>query len=124
MKIRTLIGSTLLVGAMGLGTAGTAQAEHGHISIRLTDHSSYCPLHPGSRYYGNRHHDHGHHYGLYRRALKRHNRHHRGHAAYHHDRHEEQDGHGRRDRRHERDDDHDGDNHHRSSRRTGIGYTG
>ncbi len=118
MKIRTLIGSTLLVGTMGLGMTGTAQAENGYISIRLNGHTDYCPLHSGNRYYSDRHHDHGHHYGWYRRALKRHYRHPREHAAYHHDEHEDQD------RHHEQHDDHDGDNHHRSSRRTGIGYTG
>jgi hypothetical protein len=124
MKIRTLIGSTLLVGTMGLGMTGTAQAENGYFSIHLNDHTDYCPLHSGHHYYSDRHHEHGHHYGLYRSALKRHYRHHREHTAYHHDGDEDQNRHGHRDRHHEQYDDHDGDNHHQSSRRNGIGYTG
>lgn len=112
MKIRTLICSTLLAGTMGLGMAGTAQADSSY-SIRLYDREHYCPLQPGYRHH--RRHDRGHHHRLHWKAPRRH---HHEHDAY------QQHRRGYQDRHHKRHDDRDGDSRHRSSYGTGIGYTG
>jgi len=108
MKISTLISSTLLIGAMGMGMAGTAQADGGYYGHERDDHR---PL----QY---RHHDRHHPWWLHRKALQNHHGHHRQHMDYYHDRC------AYHDRHQGRHDHHEDDYYHRSSYRTGVGYTG
>lgn len=108
MKISTLISSTLLICAMGIGMAGTAQADGGYYGHGRDSHR---PLH-------DRHHDRHHRWGLHRKALQNHHGHHREHKTYYHDRCAGQD---RHQGRHDHQDD---DHYHRSSYWIGVGYTG
>jgi hypothetical protein len=113
MKISTLLGSTLLIGTLGLGLSTSAQAHSSYLDIHLYGSDHYIPLHYGYHYRKHRHHrhhGHGHHHRTYRKAPRHHYRHH--------------DRHGQQNRHHERYDDHAGKDRHHSSHRTGIGYTG
>jgi len=84
MKIRLLIGSTLLAAGLAVGSSTPVQAHESVLLLRLYDVDGYYPGH-----YLNRYHDGRYYHSRGVKSLRRHHwRHHdtNRHGGHHHDR--------------------------------------